>query len=224
MSTGAESRRGAREQRSGDRRRLRARRVRALLAAGLVLGIGTAVTLAAWTDTENATGSFGASVFNTESQSAGSPAYASNTTAPGAALTFNAAQMSPGVSSFAWLNVRTTPASTVGGTVALSAVTPSAGGLTPALQYRAVRMTNPSPGSTCDATAFTTGTPTFIAGGSATYLPVSQLPATAIANTIGAAGAQLGFCFEVRIMTGAANTYQGTTATVTWSFTGTSAN
>jgi hypothetical protein len=85
-------------------------------------------------------------------------------------------------------------------------------------------MTNPNPGSTCDATAFTTGTPTFIAGGSATYLPVSQLPATAVANTIGAAGAQLGFCFEVRIMTGAANTYQGTTATVTWTFTGTSAN
>lgn len=220
--TDAPTRRGARERRSGDRRRLRTRRVRALLAAGLVLGVGTAVTLAAWTDTENATGSFGASVFDTQSQSAGSPTYASNPSAPGATLTFNATQMSPGVSSFAWLNVRTTAATTVGGTVTLTAVTPT-GALAPALQYRAVRLTNPSPTSPCDATAFS-GTPTYIAGGSATYLPVSQLPVSAVANTIGAAGAQLGFCFEVRVMTGAANTYQGTTATVAWTFTGTSAN
>ena len=75
--------------------------MQAVLAAGLVLGIGTAATLAAWTDTENATGGFGASVFGTESQSAGSPTYASNTTAPGATLSFDATAMSPGTSFYA---------------------------------------------------------------------------------------------------------------------------
>ena len=195
-----------------------------ILAAGLVLGIGTTATLAAWTDTEIGTGSFGASVFGTESQSAGSPAYASNTTAPGASLTFNATAMSPGVSFYAYLNVRTPPASTVGGNVALTsaAVSPTtAGTIGPALEYRAVRLTGVAPGTPCSSAAFT-GTPTFIAGSGTTWLPVSQAPASPVANPIGAAGAELGFCFEVRIMNGAANSVQGTTATVTWTMTGTS--
>jgi predicted ribosomally synthesized peptide with SipW-like signal peptide len=204
------------------RKRLRNRRLRVLLAAGLVLGAGSIATLAAWTDTENATGSFGASVFATESQSQGTPTYAGHPTAPGASLTFNATAMSPGTSFYAWLNVRTTAASTVGGTVNLTAAAPS-GALAPALQYRAVRLTGPSPGAACDATAFA-GTPTFIAGAAATYLPVAQVPGTPVASTIGAAGAQLGFCFEVRIIAGSADTFQGQTATVTWTFTATSAS
>ena len=195
--------------------------MQALLAAGLVLGIGTAVTLAAWTDTENATGSFGASVFGTESQSAGSPTYASNTASPGATLSFNATAMSPGTPFYAWLNVRTTATSTVGGTVALTSSAPT-GGLASALQYRAVRMPGPHPSSTCDAAAFS-GTPVFVAGASATYLPASEVPATPVANSIGAAGAQLGFCFEVRIQPGAANSFQGQSGTVTWTLTATSA-
>lgn len=204
------------------RKRLRRRRVRVLLAAGVVLGLGTASTLAAWTDVENATAAFSASVFGTESQSAGSSTYASNTSAPGAALTFTPGSgLSPGVASYAWLNIRTTPASTVAGTVSLTGVTPS-GGLAPALQYRAVRMTAANPTGVCDATAFS-GTPAYIAGASGTYLPVTQLPASPVANAIGAAGAQLGFCFEVRIAPGAADSFQGQTATVTWTFTATSA-
>lgn len=197
------------------------RRVQAVLAAGLVLGIGTAATLAAWTDSENATGSFGSSVFGTESQSAGSPTYASNTASPGAALSFDASAMSPGTSYYAWLNVRTTTISTVGGTVALTS-SAATGGLASALQFRAVRMPGPTPSSTCDAAAFS-GTPAFIAGAAATYLPVSQVPATQVANPIGAAGAQLGFCFEVRIAPGTANSFQGQTGSVTWTFTATSA-
>lgn len=200
---------------------MRRRRVHAVLAAGLVLGIGTAVTLAAWTDTENATGSFGASVFDTESQSAGSPTYASNTTSPGATLSFNATAMSPGTSFYAFLNVRTTPASTVGGTVNLTSSAPT-GGLAPALRYRAVRMPGPNPSSTCNAAAFT-GTPVYIAGAAASYLPVSQVPSTPVASPIGAAGAALGFCFEVQITPGSANSFQGQTGEVTWTFTATSA-
>ncbi|WP_164743505.1 SipW-dependent-type signal peptide-containing protein [Microbacterium sulfonylureivorans] len=198
--------------------------MRVLLAAGLVFGVGAFATLAAWTDTENATGSFGASVFGTESQSAGSPTYTSQTAAPGASLTFNATAMSPGTSFYAWLNVRTTPASTVGGTVALTGIANNAGGLVGALQYRAVRTASVNPTSPCDATAFT-GTPVFIAGAAATYLQVTAaVPASPVASPIAAAGGAIGYCFEVRVAPGSANTYQGTTATVTWTFTSTSAS
>jgi predicted ribosomally synthesized peptide with SipW-like signal peptide len=200
------------------RRRQRSRRIRAVLAAGLVLGIGTVATLAAWTDTENARGSFASSVFGTESQSAGSPTYTSNTTAPGATLTFAATAMSPGTSFHAWLNIRTTTASTVGGTVSLASAT-AAGDLGPALQYRAVRMTAATPTATCNAATFTTGTPAFVAGASGTYLSASQVPATPVATTIGAGGAEVGFCIEVRIAPGAADIFQGRTGTVTWGFT-----
>ncbi|WP_461472762.1 SipW-dependent-type signal peptide-containing protein [Microbacterium sp. HJ5] len=193
-----------------------------ILAAGLVFGAGAAVTLAAWTDTENATGSFGASVFDTQSASAGSPTYTSQTAAPGASLTFNATAMSPSTSFYAWLNVRTTPTTNVAGSVALSAITNNSGGLVAALQYRAVRTTSVNPTSPCDATAFS-GTPVFIAGAAGTYLPVTQLPASAVSSPIGAAGAAIGYCFEVRISPTAASTFQGTTATVTWTFTSTSA-
>jgi len=204
------------------RKRRRTRRVRAVLAAGLVLGIGTAATLAAWTDTENATGSFGASIFGTESESAATP-WGSHTSSPGASLTFNAAAMSPGNSYYAWMNVRTTTNSNVGGTVTLTGALGS-GAVAPALQYRAVRITAPASATTCNSGAFATGTPVFIAGGTGTYLGLSALPATPVPSSIGAAGAALGYCFEVRMPSGTANSFQGATGTATWTFTATSAS
>jgi predicted ribosomally synthesized peptide with SipW-like signal peptide len=191
-------------------------RWRAVLASGLVLGVGSFITLAAWTDTENATGTFAASIFDTQSQSAGSPTYASNTTAPGATLSFAATGMSPGVSSYAWLNVRTTPETTVGGTLTLTAAT-SSGGLAPALEYRAVRLASPNPTSTCTAASFT-GSPVFVAGGASSYIPVTTVPGSPVSNTLTSAGGALGFCFEVRIGTAAASTFQGLNATTTWTF------
>ncbi|MFC5929226.1 hypothetical protein D6T64_01470 [Cryobacterium melibiosiphilum] len=43
---------------------LRSRRARAILAGGLVLGVGAAITLAAWNDSEFATGTFSSGQFN----------------------------------------------------------------------------------------------------------------------------------------------------------------
>jgi predicted ribosomally synthesized peptide with SipW-like signal peptide len=200
--------------------RRRAARWRAVLAGGLVLGVGATATLAAWNDTEVATGGFTSSVFDLQSQSAGSPTYADHATAPGATLVFNATAMSPGVSSYAWLNVRTSPASTVGGTVGLTALDRS-GTLAPALEYRAVRTTSPNPTIACNAAAFAAPS-TFIVGGASTWVPLSGAPPAAVSNPIGAAGSAIGFCFDVRVMVGAANTFQGQTASATWTFTGTS--
>ncbi|QLD11641.1 SipW-dependent-type signal peptide-containing protein [Microbacterium oleivorans] len=206
------------------RRRLRRRRVLAVLAAGSVLGVGMISTIAAWTDTEVVTGAFNASTFDTQSQSAASPTYASHaTSATSAALTFTSAGLSPGATTQAWLNIRTSPTSTVGGSITLTGATAS-GTLATVLEYRAVRLAAAVPTSTCNAAAFTTGTPTFIAGGSSTWLPVTTAPTPVVASAIDAAGAQLGFCVEVRIAPTAASTFQGAGATVTWTFTGTSAS
>lgn len=203
------------------RRRLRSRRIAAVLAAGMVLGVGSVATIAAWTDTEVATGNFGASIFDTESQSAGSPTYASHTTAPGATLTFSATSMSPSVSYFAWLNVRTTPATTVAGSVALTAIS-STGALPAALQYRMVRMATASPGTTCGAAVFDASA-VYIAGTSSTYSASTAVPASPVASPIAAAGASVGYCVEVRVAPGTANSFQGATGTITWTFTSTSA-
>lgn len=49
----------------------RSRRFKAILAGGIVLGVGAAVTLAAWTDDEWTEGVFGAGSFNVEGSTTG---------------------------------------------------------------------------------------------------------------------------------------------------------
>lgn len=191
-------------------------RVRAVLAGALVLGVGASVTLASWTDSEYAAGTFTASTFRLESSTATSTW--KDSTPTDASLMVNATSMSPGASQYAWVNIRTTAASTVGGTVALASST-SSGTLVPALEYRAVRTT--AVGTTCDAAAFS-GSPVFIAGSSSTYVSAASMPPSAVASSIAPAGGELRYCFEVRIQPEAPNSYQGGTGTVTWLFTGTS--
>jgi predicted ribosomally synthesized peptide with SipW-like signal peptide len=190
-------------------------RLRAVLAGGLVLGVGATLTLASWNDSEYASGSFAASTFNTESSTV-SGVWASNTSAPGASLAFNATAMSPSVSQYAWVNIRTTAASTVGGTITLASSTTS-GTLIPVLQYRAVLTA--AIDTTCDSSAFS-GTPTYIAGSAATYLAVTTVPASPVASAITSPSGELRYCFDVRVQSGANNTYQGGTGTVTWLFSG----
>jgi predicted ribosomally synthesized peptide with SipW-like signal peptide len=189
-------------------------RVRALLAGALVLGVGATTTLASWTDSESATGSFTTSVFDTESSTTAG-VWVDNLGVPGATLAFDATAMSPAVSFYAWLNVRTTAASTVGGTVTLTGAT-AAGTLAPVLEYRTVR--TPASGTTCDAAAFS-GTPTWIAGAASAYLAATAVPDTAIASAITSPSGELRYCFDVRVQSGADSSYQGTAATVTWSLT-----
>ncbi|MFC6354636.1 SipW-dependent-type signal peptide-containing protein [Luethyella okanaganae] len=194
-------------------------RLRAVLAGALVLGVGATLTMAAWTDTEYASGSFAASTFSTESMTA-TTSWGSHDTAPGAALlAFNASAMSPGASAFAWVNVRTTSPTTVSGTITLDSVAPS-GALVPALEYRAVRTAATT--TNCDSTAFTGGT--FIAGGASTYIAAGSVPASPVSSPLAAAGGEVRFCFEVRVIASAANTFQGTTATLVWKLGATSSS
>lgn len=191
------------------------RRLRAILAGGLVLGVGAAVTLAAWTDQEAASGSFNASVFNTES-SVDRVTWAHNTNPPVATLTAGSG-MSPTVSTFSPFNIRTTAATTVDGSVSLTAIARS-GTLTDVLEYRVARLATVT--TVCNAANIAAGT--FIVGGAATWVAASAALPAPVAVAIGAAGSELRYCFDVRIASGAANSYQGTSGTLTWTFTATS--
>ncbi|GAA1509702.1 SipW-dependent-type signal peptide-containing protein [Agromyces terreus] len=195
------------------------RRILAVLAGGLVLGAGTATTLAAWTDTEYATGTITASVFDTESQGSGDAAYASRPAAPGAVLAFDVAPVGPGSTRYAWVRIRTTGTTTVDGGAQLAPVT-ATGGLAPVLSYRAV--VGAAPGA-CAAPAFAAGA-TFIAGGPSTSIAAGAMPPTPVSFPLGAAAASpQEVCVEVTVAAGAANSYQGTSATLSWQFTAQSA-
>lgn len=194
------------------------RRLRAVLAGGLVFGVGAAVTLAAWNDSEYAAGQFTASVFTTESNSG--PGWVSTTQESPATLAFNATAMSPGVSHYASLDIRTTAASTVGGTVALNSAS-KADTLADVLEYRAVLIGSTT---TCNLAAFS-GSPTWVAGGASTYVAGGAMPGSPPNTALSAgAGNTLRYCFDVRVTTGAGNSYQGTTGTLTWGFLATSSS
>lgn len=198
-------------------------RLRAVLAGALVLGAGATMTLAAWTDQEVATGSFAASVFDVLSSPDGTP-LTSHGTAPGATLTFAATGLSPGTSAFAPLDVATSTASTVGGTLtltAISAATTAGIGLGDALRYRIVRLANTS--TVCQASAFTTPAQ-WVTPATGAYTDVTAALPALNAVTLSSAGTVVQrLCIEVQLASGASSDHQGASSNVTWTFGGTSA-
>ena len=121
---------------------VRRRRVLAVLAAGLVLGVGATVTLAAWNDAEVATGSFAASVFVTEAKKASDPdvggSWKQSSVADPVALDFNATGLYPDAYATAGIDVRSTSSTDIAGTALLSAVSSTGTTLTDQLEYRVV--------------------------------------------------------------------------------------
>lgn len=201
------------------------RRTRALLAGGLVLGVGATATLAAWVDSENAAGSFTATVFDTEASVNGTT-YADYPTAPGATIAFDTTGMSAGSVRYGSLSIRTKTNSSAGSlniqaATVTNGTTDTAPLLGDALRYRVVRS------ATCTAAAFT-GTPTWVVGGAgdARALNTAQNSGTTVtlaAATTTAPGAATPLCFEVTLPTGASNSLQGKSATAVWTVTSTSA-
>lgn len=107
--------------------------VRAIVAGGLVLGVGAAITLAAWNDSEFAQGTFTAGSFNLQGSTNGTT-FTENPVGSPATLGFttNPANLSPGDVVTAPFAVRLDGASTYDATVTLSteASTGSLAGLT----------------------------------------------------------------------------------------------
>lgn len=205
-----DTRRGVRE-----KKRLRSRRIRAVLAGGLVLGIGSAATLAAWNDSEYGSGSFQAGRFDIVGATDGATFsnHASSAVGTAAVLSFVAAPtaMAPGTTTYALFSVKTVDPS-VAGTVQVTAGTPGGTGLATYLTYGMKTIT----GTTCNLAAYTGGT-VVVADGSA--LTASGATTQSVSAN---GGNQVNYCIAVTLPTTAPNAAQGLTMTQTWQFQGTS--
>lgn len=174
---------------------LRRRRIYAVLAGGLVLGVGAAVTLAAWNDSEWAKSTFTAGSFNLEGSTDGVN-FGDHATEDASALLFtvDADDVIPGESMYSLYSIRLV--GTTDG--ALTMATPSVTGDN-ALNLTAT--THLITGTTCDATTFAAGTAT---------------PPTTIAASADGATGQLNFCLQV---TAGPDLAQGESGVVTWQWT-----
>lgn len=192
-----------------DVRKRRNTRIKAILAGGLVLGLGAAVTLAAWNDSEFASGSFAAGHFNLEGSSTNGTTFTEHASAGAAAalsFTVNPTNMQPGSIVYAPFAVRLDSTTTYDATVTITnaATTGSLTGLT----YRLVQPT------AWGCSSSTTGT---------TLVPAATAIGTVPGSTTfdltqgaGVAGAPAYLCF---VVTADAALVQGQTGTVTWDFT-----
>lgn len=119
----------------------RSRKAKALLAGGLVLGVGAAVTLASWTDEAYVEATFGTSSFNVQVTSDGGTAWEeADTPGTASALMFSLGfdTLEPGATVYAPVSLRTDPAGSVAGTVTLEGAAAGTGGdeaLFDALRY-----------------------------------------------------------------------------------------
>jgi predicted ribosomally synthesized peptide with SipW-like signal peptide len=193
-------------------------KVRAALAGGLVFGLAAGLTVASWTDAERVGATFTASTFNLQTSVQGA-AYVSTGGTTGT-VTASAAGIYPGSSGTRYVSLKVkTAAVSVGGTVSLSAAANGGGGLTPVLRSRIVTI----PGATsCASGVFTAGA-TYVAGSNVSYQMVSAplAPSVPIAVAANGGGAEVHYCIELSIATATPQvTYQGTTATATWTVTG----
>lgn len=189
---------------AGDRRR----KVLAILAGGLVLGVGAAVTLAVWNDSEFGSGAFGAGRFDLEGSLDGTT-FSSSATAPGKALAFaiDADALSPGDVVYAPFAVRLSTDSDYETAVQLANV--SAGDLGAGLTYSLYDV-GAAFGSTCSAATPPSGTPLVAdrAASAAGTTPVFDLTS---------AGESVNLCF---VVTAGGAITSGQTGTVTWEFAG----
>ncbi|HVX07435.1 SipW-dependent-type signal peptide-containing protein [Humibacter sp.] len=194
--------------------------MRTLLAGGLVLGAGAAVTVAAWTAQDDAVGGFVTSRFSTESTVNGGTSWSDNSTTP-ATLSLSAGALMPGDATAASFGIHATTGS-VSGTESLQTPSGVAGALAPSLQYRVYRASS----SACSATSAPAAGSDWLVGDAVGWAALSStVPANSTplaAGGTGAPGAPAWFCFQVRLSTDAPNSVQASGAQATWRFLGTS--
>jgi predicted ribosomally synthesized peptide with SipW-like signal peptide len=214
------------------RRRKPRGRTRAILASMGVLGIGAAVTLAAWTDTEwifggtdNGPG-IGTSTFNIQQNVNDAAGWRDGPTQGDAGkLNFpvQATALSPGAVVYAGVSLRA-GAGSIAGTAVLNGAIAASGSsntLFTTLTYQAktgVTQAN------CTAAGFAGNGTALVPAGTALS---TGSGATTIALPAGAtsavAGAQVDICFAITMPgTATAPTYQGLAATPVWNFLATS--
>lgn len=198
---------------SSTRSSLWLRRVRALLAAGVVLGVGATVTMAAWNDSEYTTGTVTAGTFALEGSVDGATFTATDASNPHSLGFSPGADLIPGSTSYALFSVRTQEGST-GGSVQVLADDGNTGGLNQYLTY-GLRTIG---GTTCNATTFEAGTAVVQRGSAMTADAPSSQPVAADQ------GSTVNYCLELTLNSDAPNDAQGATASPGWQFLGTSSS
>lgn len=202
------------------------RKVLAVLAGGLVLGVGVAAVLAAWNDSEFATGTFTAGTFNLEGSSTGNANFSDHNVDDGdtaATLAFTLPtgvvdSMAPGDSVYAGFWVRLAAGTTTGADLVADGTTADAAASSNSehLSYAIYQL---APGATCNA-ASATGTP--IATGATLDAQTGTTTVTLLEGADATtAGTAVQLCFAVAAD---ANLEQGLATTATWTFTATSTN
>jgi len=186
----------------------RRRMALALAAGGLVLGVGSVVTLAVWNDSEFVTGTFGSGQFDLQGSTDGA-AFTSDPTAPGKTLTFSvdADTLAPDDVVFAPFAVQLSAASTNEAAVTIENVI--GGAIGDDLTYSV--FVEDTFGATCSATTPPTG---------AEVVADRAADATGLVDVfdLTAAADPVNLCFVVT----AGDIGQGETGTITWEFAGTS--
>lgn len=189
-------------------KRMRSRKTRAILAAGLVLGLGAAVTLAAWNDSEFATGTFTAGTFNLVGSTDGATFtdHASADAAATLGFTVPTASLSPGDVVYAPFALELDGSTSDDALVTVSSAATT--GTITQLSYQLLQTT------TFGCSSATTGTDLVAAGTSLASVP--DAPTFALAHgTSGAAGSPAFLCFKV---TASAGLTQGQIGSATWQF------
>lgn len=203
-------------------RRRRSRRVRAVLAGGLVFGVGAAATLASWTDQEVATATITAGTFAIESRT-NLGSFTDSPNSPVLTLPLGAMGLYPGEKRAAWIQVQNK--GSVPGIVSLSAVNVvgsdgvsapvgNSAKLQGALKVGVAVSTTTNAGvaPTCTTSTVTTSTAT----------GVNVVPAPVATGSLSAnRGNIVTFCIVVELPTAAANDTQGGDVRPTWTFTAT---
>ena len=179
-----------------------------------MVGVGAAVTLAAWNDSEFASGTFTAGSFDMVGSTDGTT-FSNHTAAPGATLPFstNFNNLSPNTTVAAPFVLHLTPATTTSATVTVATASGSGAAATN-LTYGIVSVASVAaciPGATGGVVV-----PAGTAMSSTTGVQTFQLAKSTDAV---AAGANQYLCIQVTAGSGLA---QGTAATGTWEFRATS--
>lgn len=193
------------------------RKVKALLAGGLVLGIGAAITLAAWNDSEWATGSFAAGTFNIEG-TVDNSTWAEHATEPAkATLSFSTGfdNLSASATVSAPFAIRLDKDTTSDATVAVQSATGD-GTAETHLTYEIVQVA-----AWDDCTPSAAGTAQIVPAGTAldAVTGASTFSLTKSTNVGTDPGAAVYICIQV---TADSSLVQSTTATGTWQFQATS--
>lgn len=190
---------------------IKRRKILAVLAGGLVLGVGTAAVLAAWNDSEFATGTFASGEFNLEgSTTSATEGFTDHATSAGAALlsyTADASNLVPGDTEYASFWVRLDADTTTDGT--LTAAHLETTGLN--AEHLAYTITAIGAAATCDATA----TGTVLGEGSLANTDTMSGEIALLPGADAAPGEAAHLCFEV---TAGADLIQDESTTATWQF------